>query len=1316
MPKSNNEQEEIDVKGHSVKGSSSAPHIRPPSELQWSGNLGENWKFFRQKFEIYLVASKSQNEDSEYQVSLLLSIIGDRALKVFNNFTYTGTESAKDLKNVLSKFDNYFLPEVNVTFERHNFFLREQKDNEPIDEYVTDLRDLSSTCDFGSLTDSLIKDRIVLGIKDRAVKDRLLRTKDLDLNKALDICRASEISKHQLSEICTGTSTDAGLSLHKIKATKPAKQWSEKGKGNQYKPTSSTGATRKSTRPMGKVCGKCGYNHPMFKCPAYGKRCIKCSRLNHFSSQCKNKNVSSLEVKSEDEPSGDELYLGCINEIGSNNEWSVKLLTNDLIYIPYKLDSGAQVSVLTQDYLDLLEIDKHNLLPTKIKLSSYTGQKLSVLGLCYLDVVHKGETHKLPFYVVNYNAPCILGLSACVKLKLISRLDYMTTKPSEIGLAHSHKSKSGNTNSESILNQYSDLFEGVGCFKGECSIKLKSDCNPVVHAPRKVPLALKSRLKSKLDELVRLKIVDKVSEPTEWVNSLVIVVKPNGELRLCIDPKDLNNVILRPHFQMPTFDDISCKLSGARFFSTLDTKNGFWHIKLTKESSQLCTFNTPFGRYRFLRLPYGLCCASEIFQQKMMQIFDDMDGVEVYVDDIIIWGATKKQHDERLKLVLDKLRSENIKLNYGKCKIAITELNYLGHRINSEGIHMDESKIEAITNMAEPKDKKSLQQFLGLITYVSKFIPKLSEHTAPLRALLKKNVAFVWSNEQQVKFDLLKKLLVSKPVLQFFDMKKPVTITVDSSSYALGASLLQNNLPVAYASKALNDVQQQYSQIEKETLAILFGCERFRQYVYGTHFTVESDHKPLISIFKKNIDSCPPRLQRMLIKLQGYSFDLVYKKGKDLVIADLLSRANYDVSQPVDVDNQTQSIEAHVCTVVNSINVSNDQLTKLKKLTNEDETMKILKSYIVTNWPSHKKNVPDNVKPFWKVKDELTLGENLVFKGNALVIPHDLRREMLQRLHFTHCGVTKTVLRAKNVVYWPNMENQIRDMISQCEPCITFANNYRKEPLVPHDVPKLPWYKVGLDIFQLNGKNYLLVVDYYSKYPELAYLSNITTSNIVNHLKQIFSRQGIPKEIFADSGSQFTSEEFKDFSKEWGFVVSLSSPYHHQSNGMVERAIQTIKRTLKKTMVEKTDPYLVMLEYRNTPLGNGLPSPAEILYNRRLRGILPYQNVHLKPKIPSNVCKNLKQRQNIQKFYYDKKARPLRKLYKGESVMVKVGSNWVKAKVVNVDVRLRSYTVQSENGKFYHRNRILLRPVKSEKDAELDDEDYSIDDNQTPRS
>lgn len=302
---------------------------------------------------------------------------------------------------------------------------------------------------------------------------------------------------------------------------------------------------------------------------------------------------------------------------------------------------------------------------------------------------------------------------------------------------------------------------------------------------------------------------------------------------------------------------------------------------------------------------------------------------------------------------------------------------------------------------------------------------------------------------------------------------------------------------------------------------------------------------------------------------------------------------------------------------------------------------------------------------------------------------------MLRRLHYPHLGITKTELRAKNVMFWPQMNSQIVDVIAKCETCAVNASSNKKEPLLPHEVPKLPWQKVGIDIFFHDNKKFLLVVDYFSKYVEMVMLQNMLSPYVVNCLKSVFSRHGVPKKVISGHDTSFTGQAFKDFSDSWEFTHVCTSPHYSQANGMVERAIQSVKKLIKKSMLEKTDLYLALLEYRNTPISCNIPSPAEILFSRKLNGILPCNEKLLRPSVHKNVRKNLILKQTSQKMYYDRNAKPLEPLQNNESVLLRHKNKWLKGKIVTNRDEPRSYIVKDDyTGTHYIRNRKHVRPFR----------------------
>ena len=434
-------------------------------------------------------------------------------------------------------------------------------------------------------------------------------------------------------------------------------------------------------------------------------------------------------------------------------------------------------------------------------------------------------------------------------------------------------------------------------------------------------------------------MVVKVNTPTSWVNSMVTIVKPNGTLHICIDPRDLNNAIKHEHYPTQTIEDVVTRMSKATIFSVLDASSGFWQIKLDGESAKLCTFNTPFGRYSFKRLPFGLSSSQDIFQRVMSQMFEDIEGVEVVVDDILVWGDNEQQHDARLVQVLERARHRNLTLNKTKCQMKRQRIAYLGHILTSQGLQPDPKKIQAVTDMPPPQVKEALQHFLGMLTYLSKFIPNLSQIASPLRALLENDSMWEWHHEHEESFLKLKQLATTAPVLKYFKPDRPIKISVDASSKGLGAVLIQDEHPIAYASKSLSNTQQNYAQIEKEMLAVVFGCTKFHDYIYGVpNVKVESGHKPLEAILKKPLCQAPLRLQRMIMTVQKYSINVVYHPGKQLMFVDTLSRAFLQ-------DDETLE-EIFDINALSIVSMSDEKLAQLKEATDTDTQLQQLSSMI----------------------------------------------------------------------------------------------------------------------------------------------------------------------------------------------------------------------------------------------------------------------------------------------------------------------------------------------------------------------------------
>ena len=593
-----------------------------------------------------------------------------------------------------------------------------------------------------------------------------------------------------------------------------------------------------------------------------------------------------------------------------------------------------------------------------------------------------------------------------------------------------------------------------------------------------------------------------------------------------------------------------------------------------------------------------------------------------------------------------------------------------------------------------------------MITYLAKFLPNLSDVTEPLRRLLDKDVLWHWDATHENALNQVKQLITREPVLRYFDNAKEVTLQCDASESGLGATIMQEGQPVAFSSRALTSTERNYAQIEKELLSIVHGCTRFDQYVYGREITVQTDHKPLENIFKKPLLSAPKRLQRMLLQLQKYNLTLVYKPGKELFIADTLSRAylpDDTASEKMNSDVFAVKQEEYLIKSIEEINmveflpITAERLADLREKTESDESLQKLKHVIRVGWPNTKEEVPPEIRNYFHFREELTIQDGILFKGNRVIVPGALRSHMVKKVHSSHIGIEGCLKKARDVLFWPGMTSEIKDCVAKCDTCNTYQANQQKEPLIPHDPPKRPWSHVATDLFNFDNKDWFIVVDHWSDYFELNQLPDTHASSVIKSLKNQFARHGIPDTLYSDNGPQFVSKEFKEFASTWQFDHQTSSPHYPQSNGKIENAVKLAKRLLTKAKASGQDPYLAILDWRNTPSASIGTSPVQRLFGRRTKTRLPTAGALLQPKIVEGTEDKLKERKAKQEHNYNKGTRELPDLRPGDTVRMKPLPTdkqklWKKGMVVK-QVAPRSYEVDLQ-GRFYRRNRRHLVKTK----------------------
>ena len=542
-------------------------------------------------------------------------------------------------------------------------------------------------------------------------------------------------------------------------------------------------------------------------------------------------------------------------------------------------------------------------------------------------------------------------------------------------------------------------------------------------------------------------------------------------------------------------------------------------------------------------MPYGSIDSQDAFQAKMDQILEGLEGVVSIADDIIVHGVTEEQHDKNMRSLMDHAHVNGLVFNPEKCSLKADSVMFFGCLYDRNGIRPDPAKVKAIQAMPAPTCLHELQEFIGMVTYLSKFIRGLSDLQEPLCALTKKDVQFEWTPSHEWQFNIIKNSISSTTTLHYFDTNKPVVLQVDASKIGLGATILQDDEPVAYASKALTETERRWANIEREAYALVFGCERFHTYVYGRHFTIESDHKPLEQIIHKNLVDTPARLQHMIMQLQPYDFILKYRPGKEMTLADALSRYYPQPAPEIPLD-----------IAIHHTHLTMQHKTAFQNAIMADPELQALSQMIIDGWPEDTSEVPKCLRKYFTHASTLAVEDGLILKGEALLVPESERDRVLCQLHDGHQGITKTNLRAKNIVYWPGMTKDIEKMITSCTTCQRFQAKQCDTPLEKHPRPDHPWSVVASDLFDFDGGQYMVMADMYSnmffvrKMPP----SGATTAAVVSKMKEIFAEHGIPDVLRSDNGPQYASAAFQEFTRNWEFQHITSSPHHPASNGFAE--------------------------------------------------------------------------------------------------------------------------------------------------------------------
>ena len=1197
------------------------PNVDPTS-------ISQRWSKWIQRFTNFLIALDIK--EKERQRALLLHYAGEKVYDIFDTLSETG----EDFETAVAKLTAHFAPKKNIDYETYRFRQVRQTPGESIDQFVTRLRQLAIVCEFADV-DREIKAQVIQSCSSARLRRHALREDKITLEKLITYGRSLELSEHQAIAMEDGQQTShietPSLNALRDKSKQAATRWRSPRDSRQGQQRNQP---MQDDQQIAQGCRNCGGNwpHPADRpCPAKGKTCHACGKQNHFSKMCRSKennsvpsapqgSINSTDTEGQDpDSSSSEEYLYVItNQINAvtNNRPIVHLKVHS-VSIPFLIDSGASVNVLARHHYEKLSLqDVPGLQNTNIRIYPYGSKRpIPLLGKLDTCVTLNGLTTSVPFYVVNGNHQSLLSYTTAHELGLVK----ITHCPVNTVAAEQEPAIDYNL----LMDKYSDLFTGIGKLK-DASVHIHVDetVTPVVQQHRRIPFNIRKQVEKELQHLEEAGIIEDTDGPTPWVSPLVCVPKPRrpDEVRCCIDMRLPNKAVLRERHPTPTIEEVLHDLNGACHFSKLDLRQGFLQIPLAMESRNLTTFSTHLGIKRFTRMVFGLSSAPEIFQHEIQKALQGIPGVKNISDDIIVYGPSQAAHDQTLQKVFQRLREKGLTLNQSKCAFNKPNLDFFGYSFSAAGVSPDPNKVSAIQNAETPKTASEVRSFLGLTNYVSRFIANYATITEPLRGLTKSGTTFIWSTEAQQAFDELKTRITSDTVMAYYNTAAQTELIVDASPVGLGAVLTQKSQNandseevriVAYASRALTDVETRYSQTEKEGLAIVWGCEKFHLYLYGSTFNLITDHKALELIFRNPRSKPPARIERWLLRLQQYDFTVTYRPG-DGNPADYLSR-HLESNRP----HKRSVAEEYVSYVAQHAVPKAMTLEEIISATRTDATLQAVKACLLSQkWHTAKHLFPhanhNDLNSFAKIKAELTdTSEGLLLRGTRIVIPQTLRTRSVQLAHEGHQGIVKTKTLLREKVWFPGIDGEVEAQIAHCLPCQAVGPANKPAPLQMTDMPHHPWQVVNIDFLGPvpTGEKLLVVIDQHSRFPEVEIMPTTTAAALIPRLDRIFATHGIPLTIVSDNGPSFDSAELARFMEENGIYHQRITPLWPQANATAERFMKPLLKAIQtahnKGRNWRRSLQQFLLNFRCTPHIATGASPAELLFNRKIRGKLP---------------------------------------------------------------------------------------------------------------
>lgn len=1115
--------------------------------------------------------------DSTNETAFYITYVGKQAFRLLVDLAYPNDVTAMPVKDLQALLQKHLTPPNIEVVEREKFHNLVKKPEETYKNFALRVQRQAAKCSFGADLTTQLRDRLVAGVRDPDLKRKLCKEHLLDYAKAKSIVEEWDAVQNAVTPVVVEPLYVANKyqnnkpHLRSRQAAFPKSTFKSDHASTTSRPFNvHSGQSRFKS---GK-CDSCGGAHQRSTCKFRKAKCHACSKEGHIARVCRSTkpsvNVKAVEATASD---SDEIF---VFTVGSGPHLYQQVQFTNGMTSQFIVDTGSPITFMSNS--EYLRLHLQPLHSTTTTIKGVSGHQLPVIGKVHAMINKGNTTATLPIYVTNVG-PTVLGLDG---LRALNIQIALSTQATNVQMP--------------LKNRIKELIYQASQNKGGMKIE------PVSLDYVGDPKFLKSRpmsygLRGPVEENIKNMVNDGILSPVHssaWATPIVTPIKSNGEPRICGDYRiTINKQLRQTAVVTPPVDDMFQGLSG-QVFSKVDLSHAFLQIPLNEQAKELTTINTPWGLYQFNNLPFGLNVSPGIFQREINKIIQNLPGTRAYQDDIIVFADNRDEHDQRLIRLLEVLNNSNVLINAKKSEFAVSKLKYLGYILDETGITADTDRILAVKNAPKPDTTDKLKSFLGFAQFYSKFVPNFADLVRPLYDFLQvSSNNLKWTSQTNASYNQVLHHLLHGKVLGSFKLGMPTELFVDASEYAIGAILQQQDRPITCISRKLTPSELNYSQTQKEALAIHWAVARLHKYLYAQPFTIVTDHQALQYIFNRDhaLGKVTSRmLQRWALDLSGYDFAIKHKPGKLIPHADYLSRHSKFETIPA---------EPTEIAFTEYLPISRNQLIAETKIVFGPVIAGLRQGWSM----SAKKRFPE----LHSKREHLsTTADGVIMFHDLPLIPPIHRHQMLQYLHTSHFGRDKMISLARMVCWWPKINTDIASYIASCEACTKKPRTHNS--LIPWPLPFKPLQRIHVDFCGpfLSQYEALVIIDAYSKWPEVFLTKTANADFVQMTLQKFFAREGIAQTIVSDNGTPFVAQSLQTWLRRIGCTPMQTAPRHPQSNGLAENFVRTLKTAIQSrnptTFVElnKTiDTFL--LQYRNTKHLTSGKIPAEVFRGRLLR-------------------------------------------------------------------------------------------------------------------